>query len=815
MAIEHVSDNESDSVSDNESSNDFQPVPQDDVAKNRIKNILTEIYEDKPKKSPLEEIYEDSPKDMPKDIHIETVNDDQIYTEFNAAFNEHIPGGSQIQTQSTIPPKPSSKNIRFVPPTCGFIKGNPLDEFQLSIFKYIISNYQQLPDGDDKRGIPLMTLDPTVVKKHTISPKQDIIGIINSHPVSVITACPAYFKLKGMYEAYSMNTIMRDFIDRNLYFDTMYRARIREYIYINYCSKYMSAYTKYIDEAEIENQKRFNDCRTITGYIAAPQVTSIIDAYSKYELCGSIIGNNIKYEQYDHIIKNTSNKYLFPHKQHAIKECEKHTPLPASLMRMFTDHARYFTQIHSKLVYDPTTGYYSYKHEGVLIPVVCKHVYMTYTYCSDVDISIECYDNGVCRYCGQDLVDHTKQLRDTLPTFVYDIIFRLIGIINLELDNDAIMHDIFNVLYDAYMSTKSIYPDSSIFAVMFTYSLYKKIINDKRIPISSKHIIFEDHVRKVITPKGITLANIEILIEDDVFKNINMSRIYGYIKDNGTTNLKYSLLTTPLSVTFGTITDIHEINFDKLIAKTFAQKILIKGFEHARIEWTHFYALAMNRWTYNSYVLPKMVTMNNDTLMTLINNTDMNTYLQFFQKCCIVYCPAADHRMHDIMSHDCAVCGMKMDCSNWKSVYEKYVTNIANGFIDTIHILSDNKYTNDVRMQESDIVMAKDNIGTKFITDENINKYIDNTLIDMLNDNKYNAQILHLICIKCGFIYNQLSYIKRNEVETPICGQFVRKALSYMVQKRLITIRNLIYELYIILCKSPSWNVLKVISISK
>jgi hypothetical protein len=81
--------------------------------------------------------------------------------------------------------------------------------------------------------------------------------------------------------------------------------------------------------------------------------------------------------------------------------------VPRELQRLIRDIGAHFGELKDMLAFNPTTGFYTYEiiNNGVsiLLSVVCKHEYLTYTGASMIDISRECYRDGKCKYCGAEL----------------------------------------------------------------------------------------------------------------------------------------------------------------------------------------------------------------------------------------------------------------------------------------------------------------------------------------------------------------------------------------------------------------------------
>ena len=372
-------------------------------------------------------------------------------------------------------------------------------------------------------------------------------------------------------------------IDKNAYLDPLYNLyeKMNANRTLLLTNKYRSViHAEFFDNVSVSNEsiKLFKQVlnRIANGVFRCDAV----DPYDAKRIMDlGVYSDMLTYINSKHnCTKYLTHKSFVKYVNYIIKNKYKIVQIPKELQQKFNQIGKYFNEIKTILKFNDKNGFYSYTADEIDIPVICKHEYMTFEGIPPAEISIDCYRQGKCKYCGQELNAYHEQIKESLPPRIYDLIYKYIATINENIEVDSLMYVLFNLLFDAIQanvktSTVKNYDASVVaFAALFLYKIYT--ITKGKINYNNKVGKFLDSIKEYGSAVGWSQEKMNAILNDSrMFTNIE--NITNIIKEKIYTNDIKFLESLPLSIMFNQNVDPREKN--KLIAKTKIQEFYLEG----------------------------------------------------------------------------------------------------------------------------------------------------------------------------------------------------------------------------------------------
>lgn len=461
--------------------------------------------------------------------------------------------------------------------------------------------------------------------------------------------------------------------------------------------------------------------------------------------------------------------------------------IPKDISKKLQKIGKYFTEVKSQLILNEENGYYCYKVDDILIPIICTHEYMTYDGESPEQIALKCYNDGKCKYCDQEIAAYTDQYREELPSIIYSLIIRFIESIMDDIDVDALHFALFNMIYDTLMNIKKYRSDDGTIvatACIFLYKIY--LATNGEIKFNSAKIMkFTDSMRKYCSAIGWSNQTIESIMNDPKYIP-QMSNLADIIKSFAyTTNVKYCD-TLPLSILFGEIINPTLMENQKLNAKTNMQKLYVEGWSKMQQLNNTIQKALLKSISFEPIekLNEKLSTHPLHDKIEYITPAPIKNGRNFYNAVYEWYCPTSPTNLHKWSDKCCHYCGLNKDYKNKESVYEKYQLIINNSStqqpdLNTNNVFMKQKQFNTELLQKYDPKTA----FTTYITPR------DHRVIDIFNerfkDKKYQQQICKYIS---RVIHIPIQNIEQSE-------DTLKKYLCYIVDQKLDTVEKVIDEL--------------------
>lgn len=425
-------------------------------------------------------------------------------------------------------------------------------------------------------------------------------------------------------------------------------------------------------------------------------------------------------------IVNKSLKYTYNYKHECLTNKYNVYRIPHDLLNMFTHITKYWGEIKNTLTLDKETGYYCYvpkDNKTISIPIICKHQAMILDNISINIVSAQCYINGVCKFCGQEIIAYNDGNDFVLPTTAMSLIINFSEIFTHKYSADMIIFDVTNYIIRRLQDMKiSNYSNDECIG-------WTCLILIKLCQLGNKQFAISDAKFKKLINK--LSKNLSILGKSD--KDID-----DFLNDNslfeGIDNLIIMLQSDGI-VNKQSNDDINKIitNIDKIIfdgndktPKTQLQKYYLSN-DGKIYEMFLAFKLLLCR-AYNTpfkYIVNEIIRDIDDET---INNT-VNTFgYDFFRKTAKIYCPV--NSCHEWKNNICKYCGLHKDLSNIEEIYNKYSTEINN-----VNTESPNLMTTDIKEAKRDYKQIINDIKKTDYKqfDDIIKKYVNFDYMNELN----------------------------------------------------------------------------------
>lgn len=481
-------------------------------------------------------------------------------------------------------------------------------------------------------------------------------------------------KTQGYRNIYFQNTYkgIYRYIYENMYEDEIFKLNCLDYCFTPLISDLYKTYfthefrTKYY---HIPLNMNFLSDARVYDYLKGNEIGYYIDK------CKNLTHYKTKKEM-------TDNKY-------------KIVSIPKDIAKLFNKLTAYFEEAIKYLKLDEKTGYYCYHHpDNVIIPVVCKHIVLLMKGVNPIDVANECYKDGICKYCKQDMIAYNQMETLTLPPSASSLVISFAECFKSGLSTETIIHIVMNYCIRRLDKLGvSIYSGDE--CVGFTAIFILRLIK-----ITSQHFKLIDYKIKGLTQKisqklallGKSEEDVKNMLENnDIFgdiENVNIQLLSALEESkNKNKNNEFSvdaedvLFNSPKNRTpINKIQELYLNNKYELYKTVLAVKILYNS---------------LYNWKFDDKNLIDISDIFRDDIKLKINTIGF----KFFQLTYKFYCPV--NMIHHYDNNKCKYCGLLKNGDNSDDIYNKYneiINNVSTAEPFTIKDNELNKINNDIKI---------------------------------------------------------------------------------------------------------------------
>lgn len=501
--------------------------------------------------------------------------------------------------------------------------------------------------------------------------------------------------------------------------------------------------------------------------------------------------------------KDKCNKYHHQYNKNCKENIFSIYKVPKELMQMFGRITKYWKVIKDKLFLDANTGYYCYKvsDRNVVtkgdndtkqsIHIICKHQAMILENKDVNDIAKECYINGICKYCGQELIAYNDISEFVLPPAAMSLIIQFAESFKKSYSTDNIIYAV-NEYIIRKIEKEGISVYSTNECVGYT-SLY--LIKLCMLIKENNFDIIEYKVKALLSKLSKHLASLgkseqdikNILDNVEMFEDIN--NFIAILKTTGITS----------SVTNTSNNDgnkhmlIEDIMFNGIgrTAVNGIQKLYNE--DKAKMFETHLALRSLINSLYNTSIDISDIKEDLDLIYDTIKNTINDNGYNFFKQSSKYYCPINFY--HEFEGNKCIHCGITQNMKNIEDVYNKYSDTINNISIEEPIVINDKikkDYNIKVKQQNENIDSIIEEIKETDINiyKDIIKKYVEYTNIIKIDDNMktknsdYYKDLSIVLNIPYDILYNEFG---SNDVK-----KLIVYIISNNIQDEEIVINNML-----------------------
>lgn len=522
-----------------------------------------------------------------------------------------------------------------------------------------------------------------------------------------------------------------------------------------------------------------NYLKTINYFIQQPIKKSVSDYFNKYSKfigCYNHYIRNVKYTE--HVSKEKGMVYKNVLK---VKQTYNVLKLPKELLQIIRHINYYFNDIKSQLVLNDKTGYYYLSHKDMVIPVMCKHIYMTMNKNSLQEISKECYYKGQCKFCGDSLTTYEDEDTSSIPSSIAEMIFKLMKVVNVS--DDDIFLGLYNMFSEVIRSfvesdSKDYENQAAGIVSLFVYKIILLMLDQSIVTRDNKYV--NDVILSVndyCSTIGWTESNItQLLSNETLFRNVQRFINVLLDKHEG-----------------ADVEDVMEIIFEQHSSddlKKMKESGMMDDYNNGLRK------LILNIFKYD-YLIPNIESVENTKLETNVEKIErvgFNTF-KLFSEISLSYCP--EGVVHDWKNGVCNKCKLRDDNSNVTDIYDRY-EQLFNSSFDMKPVsnlgkieVTDSYVVVERVLKEIEMNSAKEYIKNKLginnLEWDNVinNIYLVEDGIRLVIKNKTLITLEQMEKLSLDDILKLIMYLDENHID-----EFVIETLKYPILKPHIYIRN-------------------------
>lgn len=461
--------------------------------------------------------------------------------------------------------------------------------------------------------------------------------------------------------------------------------------------------------------------------------------------------------------------------------------IPKDIMKLFYRITANHKEALKYLKLDEKTGYYCYEYdEKTKIPVICKHQIMLLDGVNTVDIANECYKNGCCKYCGQEMIAYNQTESIVLHPSAVSLIILFSECFKENISSDEIIYIVYDFIIKRLEKDNiNIYSNDQCIGYTCLYLL--KLINLCRPVLKMIDYKIRTLINKIsnnLSILGKSEQDVKTLLESDMFGDV----------ENVVTLLKSeSMKSKDIDISAGVIAE--DVLFNSMTnreAKTEIQKMYINNkykLYELCILLEKEYNKLYNVSKYRQYDLNDVATHFFNTIQTKINNIGFI----FFNLANKYYCPI--NIIHEFKKDVCIHCKLNKDGSNIDKIYNNFSNIINSSSIEepnTLTIKERDKKTHEIIIDN----ICKSNISD--FRDILLRYNITYTEINILENSfkTFNKEYFTMASTIIDIDYDELISPLQKDIKI---NDYIKQIFKYIINRNLINedvMVNILYSCY-------------------
>lgn len=384
--------------------------------------------------------------------------------------------------------------------------------------------------------------------------------------------------------------------------------------------------------------------------------------------------------------------------------------VPKDIQQKLNDLSTYFNDLKDELHYNEKTGYYTMTLRDGELDVLCRHEYLQHSGASHQEISLECYEKGKCKYCGEPMVPFVEETSSVLPTRAFSAIYSFIECIKSPFNETVLIGLLTKFIIQESSKYDQLTSEDNLvaFVYLFLYKCYIVSVDDIDYT-KTKINAFIDEVKNQAATLGISKSKIDNAITDLFPKDMNIQSIF---KDSA----------------------YKEISFDDSFMKTILfddpyMKNIQKLYEENKM--SEFNKEVLNEylkiWCYTPPKAEPKRKLDFPLKSPSVENKE-ESLLNFFHKVWKEYCPV--NGSHIFEKNTCKYCGISEDGKNVDKIYDKY-----NNVIGTTYVHKDDNKNNFTTEKNKKIDLSgfkDDDILRVYVT--GLSQFIENIIYKKIKE---------------------------------------------------------------------------------
>ena len=310
------------------------------------------------------------------------------------------------------------------------------------------------------------------------------------------------------------------------------------------------------------------------------------------------------------------------------------------------------------------------KAGDVLIPIICKHQAMILDGVPIGKIAMECYVDGVCKYCGQEVIAYNDGSDFVLPPAATSLIISFADVFRHKYSTENIIYDVNDYIVKK-LQRMGVSEYSTDDCVVWTCLIIIKAARQGMAQLN----IFETKMKKLIdklskqlSVSGKTQEDVNEILASESLSDIDV--LINTLKNDGVSSKQEDIspenhVSIVDEIIFGSKNKKAETNIQryylardgKMYEIYLALKTLLDKQFHGSCE-----------------VVPSATSCTNE--MEDVKHMISTHGYDFFARVAKVYCPV--NYLHEFSGKTCKHCGLEKSLKNIDDVYNKYSVIINN-----------------------------------------------------------------------------------------------------------------------------------------
>lgn len=500
----------------------------------------------------------------------------------------------------------------------------------------------------------------TQTNKHdsTIAHPNDKYLYINKINHVPILCEPANYELIQNELMYDLNLEFDKWNNRNIYTSNQLPQQIMDYIENRYKFK--------------QNDPRFETLLQIFNKLTFRIPTLLTNSEELRDNIPAMFASYQNEFLYEYVTEGKKTEFSTP--KHNLNY--KIVKISKDLEHKISHIDAYFTELKDVLVFDQNTGYYFIKIDGENVPVLCRHLYLLFSGVSDQEISLECYKDGKCKYCGEEIRIYNENAKMVISSQVYSMIYSFLDCIKDSVNDTLFWNYIINNIHEEIVLNNLKINETEMLAFCGIYLLKLQKETEEFIQYYKSRVMsFKSTVRIINADLGRSTFQINSILEQPgVFKTIN--KLTQLLKDNVLYSNSVNADMLPFAVLF------EDSNFfigSPLPSKmNTVQTLYVNGKMYELID--KFNDIRNKQWSFSPFYLKNKYSTD-IYIRNFKEEKDTLNNLEFFKNTCKNYCPMSTRHEFKRSTNTCVHCGLKNDFSNYKEIFNEFKDIIINSYV--------------------------------------------------------------------------------------------------------------------------------------